>query len=429
MKSHKDLDVWRLAVDLAQDLYEVSKAFPKEEQFGLTSQLRRSAVSVAANIAEGAARSGDKEFTQFLHIALGSTSEDIDAVDIDSNGAIYLSTLGDFAVTGIAGFDEDVFVCSPTSLGSATVCNFSSTLFFDGSNWGLSANDVDAFHLLGSGTFPTATPTPSQTAPATNTNTPTSTPTLGPSPTPTDTPTLTPTSIATFTSTPTLISTNTPTPGTSFTPTNTNTPASTSTATPTSSVPDLIFKDGFEGGNFSAWSANSNNAGNLGVSAGAALEGNYGLQASFTNTANMLVRNDSPTAETRYRARFYFNPNSISMATADNITLFQALEAGGKVVLDHQHVGFEDGDFDLGGGFARLVTEVAQLGRRLTHARAEAPDLDHHVANFVEAVRSRNPVVEDAGFGLRAAGPALLCNRSQQERRAFGWDPVSMKVV
>ena len=75
MKSHKDLDVWRLAVDLAQNLYEVSKAFPKEEQFGLTSQLRRSAVSVAANIAEGAARSGDKEFTQFLHIALGSTSE------------------------------------------------------------------------------------------------------------------------------------------------------------------------------------------------------------------------------------------------------------------------------------------------------------------------------------------------------------------
>jgi uncharacterized protein YjiK len=269
-------------------------------------------------------------------VALGSTSEDIDAVDIDSNGAIYLSTLGDFAVTGIAGFDEDVFVCSPTSLGSATVCNFSSTLFFDGSNWGLSANDVDAFHLLGSGTFPTATPTPSQTAPATNTNTPTSTPTLGPSPTPTDTPTLTPTSIATFTPTPTFISTNTPTPGPSFTPTNTNTPASTSTATPTSSVPDLIFKDGFESGNFSAWSANSNNGGNLSVSAGAALEGNYGLQASFTNTANMLVRNDSPTAETRYRARFYFNPNSISMATGDNITLLQALEAGGKIVLSIQ---------------------------------------------------------------------------------------------
>jgi sugar lactone lactonase YvrE len=267
-------------------------------------------------------------------VALGSSSEDIDALDVGSDGAIYLSTLGDFAVTGIAGFDEDIFVCSPTSLGSVTACNFSSTLFFAGSSWGLSANDVDAFHLLESGTFPTATPTntptetstPSQTATATNTTSPTSTPTIGPSPTPTNTPTPTATSI----------STNTPTPGPSLTPTNTNTPDPTSTATPTSSVADLIFKDGFESGNFSAWSANSNNGGNLSVSAGAALEGNYGLQAAFTNTANMLVRNDSPTAETRYRARFYFNPNSISMATGDNITLLQALDASGNFVLSIQ---------------------------------------------------------------------------------------------
>ena len=64
----------------------------------------------------------------------------------------------------------------------------------------------------------------------------------------------------------------------------------------------------------------------MSVSTDAALEGNYGLQATFTNTTNMLVRNDSPTAESRYRARFYFNPNSISMATGNNITLFQALE-------------------------------------------------------------------------------------------------------
>jgi hypothetical protein len=50
----------------------------------------------------------------------------------------------------------------------------------------------------------------------------------------------------------------------------------------------------------------------------------------------MLVRNDSPTAESRYRARFYFNPNSISMATGDNITLLQALNAGGTIVLSIQ---------------------------------------------------------------------------------------------
>jgi four helix bundle protein len=75
MKSHKDLDVWKLAVDLAQDVYEVSKVFPREEQFGMSSQMRRAAVSIAANIAEGAARNGEREFAQFLHVALGSASE------------------------------------------------------------------------------------------------------------------------------------------------------------------------------------------------------------------------------------------------------------------------------------------------------------------------------------------------------------------
>ena len=253
-------------------------------------------------------------------VALGSSSEDIDALNIGPDGAIYLSSLGDFAVTGISGFDEDIFVCSPTSLGGVTACSFSSTLFFDGSAWGLSANDLDAFSLLESGTSPTVTPTNTGTPG----NTPTMTPTIGPSPTPTNTLTYTPTSMATFTPTPASTSTATPTSGPSF------------TATPTSSVPDLIFKDGFESGSFSAWSANSTNSGNLSVNGGAALEGNYGLQAAFTNKTNMLVRNDSPTAEARYRARFYFNPNSISMATGDNITLFQGLGAGGEIVFSIQ---------------------------------------------------------------------------------------------
>ena len=157
-----------------------------------------------------------------------------------------------------------------------------------------------------------ATPTPSNTLTASSTPTITNTPSAGP------------------TSTDTSTSTATSTPGPTFTPTTTFTP------TPTSSVADLIFQDGFESGNFSAWSANSNNGGNLSVAAGAALAGNYGLQATFTNTANMLVRNDSPTAETRYRARFYFNPNSISMATGDNITLFQGLDASSAIVISIQ---------------------------------------------------------------------------------------------
>jgi hypothetical protein len=75
------------------------------------------------------------------------TGEDIDALDVAANGHIYLSTMGDFAVTGVAGSDEDVFVCVPTSLGANTACNFSSTLYFDGSTWGVTANDIDGFQL------------------------------------------------------------------------------------------------------------------------------------------------------------------------------------------------------------------------------------------------------------------------------------------
>jgi four helix bundle protein len=75
MKSHKDLDVWKAAIGLAKGIYTVTATFPKEEMFGMTSQMRRSAVSIASNIAEGAARKGNKEFIQFLHVALGSAAE------------------------------------------------------------------------------------------------------------------------------------------------------------------------------------------------------------------------------------------------------------------------------------------------------------------------------------------------------------------
>ena len=75
MKSHKDLDVWRLGVDLACNVYKVTRSFPKEEQYGLANQMRRSATSIASNIAEGAARRSSKEFVHFLHVALGSASE------------------------------------------------------------------------------------------------------------------------------------------------------------------------------------------------------------------------------------------------------------------------------------------------------------------------------------------------------------------
>ena len=75
MRTHKDLEAWRLAIDLARDVYEATKRYPREEQFGLVSQMRRSVVSIASNIAAGAAGNGRKEFVQFLYIALGSTRE------------------------------------------------------------------------------------------------------------------------------------------------------------------------------------------------------------------------------------------------------------------------------------------------------------------------------------------------------------------
>jgi len=72
---HKKLDVWIKSMDLVEYIYKISNTFPDSEKFGLISQMRRSAVSIPSNIAEGAARKGDKELNQFLHIALGSLSE------------------------------------------------------------------------------------------------------------------------------------------------------------------------------------------------------------------------------------------------------------------------------------------------------------------------------------------------------------------
>ena len=75
VKTHKDLEIWKKGIDLVEDIYRFTKTFPPEEMYGLTSQMRRSAVSIPSNIAEGAARQSNKEFLQFLYIALGSLSE------------------------------------------------------------------------------------------------------------------------------------------------------------------------------------------------------------------------------------------------------------------------------------------------------------------------------------------------------------------
>jgi len=69
------MNVWKKSMDLAEAIYTITKAFPKEEVYGFTSQIRRAAVSIPSNIAEGAARKSNKEFQQFLSISLGSLAE------------------------------------------------------------------------------------------------------------------------------------------------------------------------------------------------------------------------------------------------------------------------------------------------------------------------------------------------------------------
>ena len=73
--NHKELDVWKESMVLAKEMFLLTKTFPKEELYGITSQIRRSVVSIPSNIAEGAARNSDKEFIQFLYISLGSLAE------------------------------------------------------------------------------------------------------------------------------------------------------------------------------------------------------------------------------------------------------------------------------------------------------------------------------------------------------------------
>jgi len=100
MKNHKDLDVWKLSMDLVTDIYKLTYGFPKEELYGLSNQIRRAAVSIPSNIAEGAARKSKKEFLQFLHISLGSLAETETQLIISKN-------LGYAAVTDL--FFEKVY--------------------------------------------------------------------------------------------------------------------------------------------------------------------------------------------------------------------------------------------------------------------------------------------------------------------------------
>lgn len=75
IRNFRDLNIWQLGIEIIQDVYKATKQFPREELYGLLSKMRRAAVSIPSNIAEGFARKHNKEYKQFLYICLGSCAE------------------------------------------------------------------------------------------------------------------------------------------------------------------------------------------------------------------------------------------------------------------------------------------------------------------------------------------------------------------
>lgn len=75
MKNFRDLKIWSASHNLALEIYKITKDFPSEEKFGITSQLKRAALSIPTNIAEGSGRGSDSDFSRFLQIAFSSASE------------------------------------------------------------------------------------------------------------------------------------------------------------------------------------------------------------------------------------------------------------------------------------------------------------------------------------------------------------------
>jgi four helix bundle protein len=86
----KDLKIWQVAIGLVKKVYEVGSKFPKDEMYGLTSQIRRSAISIPSNVAEGFRRQHNNEFKQFLYISLGNCAE-LETQTIIAQGLGYVS--------------------------------------------------------------------------------------------------------------------------------------------------------------------------------------------------------------------------------------------------------------------------------------------------------------------------------------------------
>ena len=104
MATHKNLNVWKKSMQLVTLVYQYTKLFPKEELYGLASQMRRAAVSIPSNIAEGYGRASDKELLHFLYISLGSSSELETQIIIAKN----LTFLADAEYTQLLELNEEI---------------------------------------------------------------------------------------------------------------------------------------------------------------------------------------------------------------------------------------------------------------------------------------------------------------------------------
>lgn len=102
--SFKDLTTWQYAQDFAVDIYRITRSFLDEEKFGLTNQLRRAAVSVSSNIAEGFSRQGAREKLQFYHVAKGSLTEVESQIDL----AFRVGYIDEETAAGLAGKSQKV---------------------------------------------------------------------------------------------------------------------------------------------------------------------------------------------------------------------------------------------------------------------------------------------------------------------------------
>jgi hypothetical protein len=137
----------------------------------------------------------------------------------------------------------------------------------------------------------------------------------------------------------------------SMTPTATYTASPSVTPTPTftaTTIPGLVFADGFESGDLSAWSSSQTDVGDLSVTTSAAIGGSYGLKAVLDDNRSIYVVDNTPAGESAYQARFYFDPNGLTMASGNAHVLLQAMSASGQAAFRVELRSFQ-GDYQVRG--------------------------------------------------------------------------------